>query len=127
MTKEKRAVKNSVKGKCSDEAAVLTLTIDGSHPNAEVRELKETPDVAFETPCSISGLMAGLSGGTLGYAFGFCECCSLIPYFNPIGKHLVSTHSSHYKKKVLRQFYNVDSLQWDTGCGTMSEGRGQHR
>lgn len=51
--------------------AVLNLTIDGSYPDAEVRENAPPSVDAFQTPCSINGIMAGISGGTLGYAFGF--------------------------------------------------------
>jgi len=72
------------------KAPVLNLTIDGSYPEAEVREIAPAPDDAFQTPCSISGVMAGLSGGTLGYAFGFGKTptppthalnCSIMPLF----------------------------------------------
>jgi import inner membrane translocase subunit TIM22 len=65
----------------SQDEAVLNLTIDGSFPNAEVREVTPPAPDAFQTPCSISGLMAGVSGGSLGYAFGFCEF--FLPFFLP--------------------------------------------
>lgn len=69
MPKEKNAHRKNDASK-SDEA-VLNLTIDGSFPDAEVREVNPVPKDAFQTPCSISGVMAGLSGGSLGYLFGF--------------------------------------------------------
>lgn len=50
---------------------MLNLTIDGPYADAEVREVTPPSDDGFKTPCSISGLMAGVSGGSLGYAFGF--------------------------------------------------------
>lgn len=53
------------------EEAVLNLTIDGSFPGAQVRETVPPTVDAFQTPCSVNGIMAGISGGTLGYAFGF--------------------------------------------------------
>lgn len=53
--------------------AVLNLTIDGSSPNQEVREIKSNPNPTYLTPCTINGLVAGASGGMLGYAFGFRE------------------------------------------------------
>jgi hypothetical protein len=55
----------------SPQEAVINLTIDGSFPDAQVRETTPAPVDAFQTPCSINGIMAGISGGTLGYAFGF--------------------------------------------------------
>lgn len=56
--------------------AVLNLTIDGSSSNPEVREVREGRHEAiatFQTPCTVNGLVAGTSGGVLGYAFGFRE------------------------------------------------------
>lgn len=54
------------------EEAVLNLTISGSLDDAQVREVVDN-DESFKTPCTITGLMAGLSGGSLGYVFGFGE------------------------------------------------------
>ena len=62
---------NNRKKDAPPEEAVLNLTIDGSFPDAQVRETVPAPVDAFQTPCSINGVMAGISGGTLGYAFGF--------------------------------------------------------
>ena len=69
MAKEKSSHRKKDGNNSQD--AVLNLTIDGSFPDAEVREVVPTTTDAFQTPCSISGLMAGVSGGTLGYMFGF--------------------------------------------------------
>lgn len=57
-------------GKEGDQAAVLSLKMDSSTPEAP-REVAESG--AFQTPCSISGLGAGVSGGMLGFVWGFGE------------------------------------------------------
>lgn len=53
------------------QAAVLSLKMDSSTPEAP-REVAESG--TFQTPCSLSGLGAGVSGGTLGFVWGFGEC-----------------------------------------------------
>lgn len=53
-----------------EQAAVLSLKMDSSTPEAP-REVAESG--AFQTPCSISGLGAGVSGGMLGFVWGFGE------------------------------------------------------
>ncbi|PRW61599.1 mitochondrial import inner membrane translocase subunit TIM22-2-like [Chlorella sorokiniana] len=55
-------------GKDGEQAAVLSLKMDSSTPEAP-REVAESG--AFQTPCSISGLGAGVSGGMLGFVWGF--------------------------------------------------------
>ncbi|EFN53590.1 hypothetical protein CHLNCDRAFT_58549 [Chlorella variabilis] len=50
--------------------AVLDLRMDSSTPEAP-REVAAEDSGGFQTPCTITGVMAGLSGGTLGYVFGF--------------------------------------------------------
>lgn len=77
MVKDKSS-KTKKDGNASKDA-VLNLKIDGSYPDAEVREVTPASTDAFQTPCSVSGLMAGVSGGTLGYAFGFGE--TLLKYY----------------------------------------------
>lgn len=52
--------------------AVLDLRMDSSTPEAP-REVAAEDSGGFQTPCTITGVMAGLSGGTLGYVFGFGE------------------------------------------------------
>ena len=79
MAKEK----TSNRTKNSNDEAVLNLTIDGSYPDAEVREIVTEPVDAFQTPCSVNGLTAGISGGTVGYFFGFGKSTSS-PYFPSI-------------------------------------------
>ena len=66
-------VKSKTSNRKKEDApeAVLNLTIDGSFADAQVRETVPPPADAFQTPCSVNGIMAGISGGTLGYAFGF--------------------------------------------------------
>ncbi|KAG7668646.1 hypothetical protein Ndes2526B_g03730 [Nannochloris sp. 'desiccata'] len=67
-------VKSKISNRKKEDApqeAVLNLTIDGNFPDAQVRENVPPTTDAFQTPCSVNGLMAGISGGTLGYAFGF--------------------------------------------------------
>jgi hypothetical protein len=67
----KSKINNIRKKEDAPQEAVLNLTIDGSFPDAQVRENVPPPVDAFQTPCSVNGVMAGISGGTLGYAFGF--------------------------------------------------------
>lgn len=58
--------------------AVLSLTLDSR--TAEPREAISAPTDAadgFQTPCSLHGLTAGLSGGSLGYLFGFGKALCL--------------------------------------------------
>ncbi len=57
-------------GKDGDQAAVLSLKMDSSTPEAP-REVAESG--SFQTPCSISGLGAGVSGGMLGFVWGYGE------------------------------------------------------
>ena len=61
------------RGKGEEPAAVFSLKLDS--PEAEPREVQAGGDGGdgFQTPCTISGAMAGLSGGALGYVFGFGE------------------------------------------------------
>ena len=70
MGKRLRSIRQAADAGDGDELAVLNLQIDASNSEAEPREIVEEID-AFQTPCSISGAMAGVSGGALGYAFGF--------------------------------------------------------
>ena len=78
MGKSKRALKGgegssaaaSAPGEHQQAPAVLELKLDGKTPEP----VEVGPDGGFQTPCSITGLGAGLSGGMLGYAFGFGEC-----------------------------------------------------
>ena len=46
---------------------------------------QQEPDAA-ELPCAINGLTSGLSGGVLGYAFGFCAIPAL-PTPLRLGQH----------------------------------------
>lgn len=76
MPKDKREGRRK-----GEDQAVLNLKIDGPLSNAEVREVVEPSEDAFQTPCTFAGLTAGLSGGALGYVFGFgrrpCHCSCL--------------------------------------------------
>lgn len=72
MAKEKQSSKDPITKKNFDDAdAVLKLTIDGSYPNAEVREIQPASKDSFQTPCSVNGLFAGMTGGSVGFLFGF--------------------------------------------------------
>ena len=54
------------------EGPVLALKMDSKTAEPiEVKPASETSESSWQTPCTISGLGAGLSGGALGYAFGF--------------------------------------------------------
>lgn len=57
-------------GKEGEQAAVLSLKMDSTTPEAP-REVAESG--AFQTPCSVTGLGAGVSGGMLGFVWGFGE------------------------------------------------------
>lgn len=71
--KTKQAAGSSSPGAAAaNEQAVLDLRMDSSTPEAP-REVAAT--ASFSTPCTIQGCMAGLSGGALGYVFGFGEGC----------------------------------------------------
>lgn len=51
---------------------MLNLKIDAA--NAEPRDVAPASEEdGFQTPCTLHGVMAGLSGGSLGYVFGFGE------------------------------------------------------
>lgn len=52
------------------EAPVLALRMDGSTGDAP-RE--EAAPGGYQTPCTLTGLGAGLSSGSLGWVFGFGE------------------------------------------------------
>jgi hypothetical protein len=54
------------------QEAVMALRMDSSTPEAP-REVQPPADSGFQTPCTLTGVMAGLSGGSLGYVFGFGE------------------------------------------------------
>lgn len=74
---EKTRKENAAKS----DNALLNLTIDGSFEDAQVRDVTRSStsvghgeavtNKGFKTPCTIHGITAGLSGGALGYAFGF--------------------------------------------------------
>jgi hypothetical protein len=55
------------------QAPVLTLKMDSQ--TKEPVEVTPDGEPAFLTPCSITGLGAGLSGGTVGYVLGFGKAC----------------------------------------------------
>ena len=55
-----------------DDKAVMALRMDSSTPESP-REVQPPADGGFQTPCTLTGVMAGLSGGSLGYVFGFGE------------------------------------------------------
>ena len=59
---------------------MFSLKLDSA--TTEPREVQAGGDGdGFQTPCTISGAMAGLSGGALGYVFGFGE--STLPISQP--------------------------------------------
>ena len=99
-------------GGAEGSAPVLNLTIDGSFPEAEVRDATPSADDGFKTPCSISGVMAGASGGALGYAFGFGER-SIYP---PPPHSFIATELPHPFNSS--NFYSLSSPQSGTGCGS---------
>ncbi len=80
MAKGAKKTKLSAAGSASPGVAaangqpVIDLRMDSSTPEAP-REVAAT--ASFSTPCTLQGCMAGLSGGALGYVFGFGEerCC----------------------------------------------------
>jgi hypothetical protein len=89
---------NNRKKEDAPQEAVLNLTIDGSFPDAQVRENIPAPVDAFQTPCSVNGVMAGISGGTLGYAFGFgkktsCFASTLLIFPNDIAYNYPTSSS----------------------------------
>lgn len=62
------SAKPSKKSDKASDKAVITLTMDAME--SEPREVVQAqPD--FQPPCTFAGLTAGVSGGTLGYVFGF--------------------------------------------------------
>lgn len=70
--------KGGAKAKAGESApadaapAVMDLRMDASNPAAPRELTAQSADQAgFQTPCTVTGLMAGLSGGSLGYVFGF--------------------------------------------------------
>ena len=56
----------------ADDKAVMALRMDSSTPESP-REVQPPAGGGFQTPCTLTGVMAGLSGGSLGYVFGFGE------------------------------------------------------
>lgn len=74
MGKGKRAGGKSRSDSAPAEAAqpaVLNLTMDSTSEGP--REVVAADGAAFKTPCTLVGLGSGLSGGTLGWVFGFGE------------------------------------------------------
>jgi hypothetical protein len=56
-------------GNDKNKGAVISLKMDAM--DAEPREVVQPSTDAFQQPCTLVGITAGLSGGTLGYVFGF--------------------------------------------------------
>ncbi len=57
-------------GKKTNKAPVLQLKLDKA--DAEPSEIKQAAD-GSDMPCTINGLFAAFSGGSVGYFFGFGE------------------------------------------------------
>ena len=73
MTKQKtRDAAASGRRQGGDDRAVIDLRMDSTNPEAP-RDVLPVDSDGFQTPCSLTGVMAGLSGGSLGYVFGFGE------------------------------------------------------
>lgn len=74
---------------------VLTLTIDGD-------DQAYTSEEGFKTPCTFKGLMAGFSGGALGFVFGFGTYPFLFLFLLPM--HPLHTHALHTMMQVATGF-----------------------
>lgn len=55
----------------NSDGSVLTLKLDSQTSGVEPVQLGGDGQEGFATPCTFTGLGAGLSGGLLGYVFGF--------------------------------------------------------
>lgn len=69
---------------------VISMTMDES--SVEPKEVSTTTvDEGFQTPCTLQGVMAGFSGGSLGFLFGFGKFIyMLIRSSHTIHHHLLS-------------------------------------
>ena len=72
---------------------VISMTMDES--SVEPKEVSTTTvDEGFQTPCTLQGVMAGFSGGTLGFLFGFGKVTHmLIPSSHTIPPFSPPSHS----------------------------------
>ncbi|KAL4424237.1 hypothetical protein ABPG75_001538 [Micractinium tetrahymenae] len=63
--------KNRPKSKASEAEPVMELRVDASNPDCPACSEPGAAPAHFSTPCSLTGLGAGISGGALGWVFGF--------------------------------------------------------
>lgn len=63
--------KAKAKSKASEAEPVMELRVDASNPDSPAFSEPGAEAARFSTPCSLTGLGAGISGGSLGWVFGF--------------------------------------------------------
>lgn len=61
----------SKKGAQAGESPVLELKLDSKTADGQPVEVAAGGDGGFQTPCTLTGVGAGVSGGSLGFVFGF--------------------------------------------------------
>lgn len=61
------------KPKPSEAQPVMELRVDASNPDSPTFSEPSAEPTRFSTPCSLTGVGAAISGGSLGWVFGFGE------------------------------------------------------
>jgi len=73
----KKPVASSSSDDDAEPRPVISMTMDES--SVEPKEVSTTTvDEGFQTPCTLQGVMAGFSGGTLGFLFGFGKLAHML-------------------------------------------------
>lgn len=99
MAKTKKSKTSELKADA--DHAVMTLTMDSF--DGEPREVTPPQEEAFQTPCTLSGVAAGLSGGTLGYVFGFGKHFFIQPLLLPLPTlHVLQARQLFFVYKIER-------------------------